>query len=108
MNSVPQSLQPVLWSTDVSHLDLTRDKRYIIHQILRLGDLFALRWLFHAYGKQEIVNTFIKEPAKEYPKRDYYFVKNILLSLDDRNLDDDAYVTTFSGPVRQRTKNSVA
>ncbi|OGG24075.1 hypothetical protein A3A79_02665 [Candidatus Gottesmanbacteria bacterium RIFCSPLOWO2_01_FULL_43_11b] len=107
MQAVPQFLKSILWSTDVNRLDLARDKQYIIHQVLRLGDFSALRWLFRTYGKQDIIHTFIHKPAKEYPRRDYYFVKNMLLSLNDRSLDEEAYVTTFFGPIRQRAQNSL-
>ena len=99
----PKSLQGILWSTDVDRLDLEKDKHYIIHQVLIYGDLSELSWLFDTYSKEEVVRVFLSGPAKLYPKEVYHFVKNYLLGLRNRDLDEQDYVTSFIGPVRQRT-----
>ncbi len=104
----PKRLQGLLWSTDVRSLDIEKDKRYIIHQLLRMGDFRDLTWLFRTYKKSDIIDTFISKPQREYPKKEFYFVKNMLLSLDDVPLNEYDYVTSFSGRIRQRTEGPLA
>lgn len=104
----PKSLQGILWSTDVNRLDLEKNKGYIIHQLLLYGDFNELRWLFHTYPKQTIVKVFLSHPAKLYPKGVFRFVKNYILGLQKVPLDEEDYVTSFFGPVRQRTANRLA
>ncbi|MBI5123337.1 hypothetical protein HZA75_05770 [Candidatus Roizmanbacteria bacterium] len=99
---IPKRLQPVLWSTDVSKLDLQKDKYYIIHQILIYGRMEEINWLFKNYSKKEIIEIFL-QPYKNYPRFIFYFVKNYLLGCQDRQLNEDAYVTSISGPVKPRT-----
>lgn len=105
--SVPKRLQAILWSADVNSLDLDRDKHYIIHQVLIYGTLKEIRWLFHTYSKSEVINVFLKRPAKLYPYKIYAFVKNYLLGLSHVILDSQDYVTSIFGPVRQRTTNRI-
>ena len=108
MKHPPKSLQGFLWSTNVNLLDLDRDKSYIIHQILLYGRFVELRWLLSTYSKQEILNTFIKKPIKMYPKDMYIFIKNHLLQLTHIHLNEDNYVTSISGPIRQRATGSIS
>ncbi|MBI5619900.1 hypothetical protein HY950_02985 [Candidatus Gottesmanbacteria bacterium] len=102
MTHPPKSLQPFLWSTAVNLLDLKRDKSYIIHQLLLYGTFKELRWLFTTYPKREIVDVFIHQPIRMYPRDMYVFVKNHLLSLFHVQLDEHKYVTSISGPVKPR------
>ena len=103
MDHPPKSLQPLLWSTDVNLLDIDRDKHYIIHQLLLYGTFKHLHWLLKAYSKKEIVDTFINHPVKMYPKSMFFYVKNYLLNLPHVSIDEQKYVTSISGPIRQRT-----
>lgn len=66
-----------------------------------------LQWLFQTYSKRVIVEIFIDQPIKMYPKFMYEFIKTYILSLDSVDLDEDKYVTSISGPVRQRAAGSV-
>lgn len=104
---IPKKLQAILWSTDVSHLDIKRDKGYIIHQILIYGTFEELQWLFSTYSKKEIVDVFINNPQKLYPKSMFYFVKNFILHLKDKNLSEGRYVTSISGKIIPRATRSV-
>lgn len=100
--NVPRKLQSVLWSTDVTKLDLQKDKYYIIHQVLIYGDFKELKWLFNNYLKTQVIKVFL-QPYKNYPKYIFYFVKNYILGLSNINLNEDDYVTSIYGPIRQRT-----
>jgi len=103
---VPKKLQGVLWSVNVSRLDLEKDKHYIIHQILIYGGFKEIKWLFKTYLRKEIVNVFL-EPYKNYPEKTFYFAKNYLLGLKNISLDNNDYVTSISGSVRPRTSGSL-
>lgn len=76
--SIPASLQGVLWSTDISRLDLVRDRTYIIHQTLSSGRFEDIIWLFKTYPKKVIVDIF-RAPYKAYRPSRFNFVKTILL-----------------------------
>lgn len=107
IKTIPKRLQPVLWSCDIKQLNLERDKAYIVHQILIYGTLDDIRWLLKTYSKKEIVDTFLKTPYKNYPKYVFYFVKNYLLKLKNKVLNENAYVTSIFGPVRQRAAGNI-
>ncbi|MFH0749756.1 MAG: hypothetical protein V1917_02455 [Candidatus Gottesmanbacteria bacterium] len=107
-NHPPAFLQPYLWSTNVQQINIQKDKWYIIHQLLYYGNIKELQWLFSTYSQKEIVDTFIKQPAKMYSSQAYLFVKNYLLSLSRIHLNKDDYVTSISGPVRQRASDHIS
>ena len=107
MTHPPNSLQGTLWSSDVNQLDLDKHKAYIIHQVLTFGNMDQLKWLFDTYPKREIVDTFVHQPMKMYPKHIYWFTKNHLLSLHHTQLDEQNYVTSLFGPTRPRAAAGV-
>ena len=107
VNKVPKRLQSILWSTDVHSLDLESDKNYIIHQVLIYGTLEEIRWLFNTYSKREIINVFLSKPNKIYPRAVFYFIKNFILGLKSRELQEEKYVTSISGPIRPRSTRGV-
>ncbi len=82
-HKVPQSLQGVLWSTNVRNLDLEKDKEYIIHHVLTYGNLEQIKWLSSVYSKSEIKEVFKKRPQKIYTPSSFNFVKNYLLSITE-------------------------
>ena len=89
---LPQYLQGILWSVDIKQLDLQKDQTYIINQILSLGTLKELRWLFHNYPTKTIRNTFLNHPIKDYADSRYHFVKSYLLGLKNQSLNHLRYV----------------
>lgn len=56
---IPSFVQPFLWSYDVSALDLSRDKKRIITNVLNFGTSEATDWLFDTYTKEDIKNCLI-------------------------------------------------
>lgn len=105
--AIPKKLQPILWSTDVRLLDKEKHKAYIINQVLIYGTLDEINWLFDAYSKKEVARVFLTKPSKQYPKVVYYFIKNFILSLKDKTLDEQDYVTSISGYTRPRATKSI-
>lgn len=81
VNSLPGFLKPLFWSTDFDRLDKNEDRFYIINQILSLGGLDELRWLFSNYGAAEIRQAFVERPAKIYRPAAFHFAKEILLEV---------------------------
>ncbi|MBU4312109.1 MAG: hypothetical protein KJ706_05265 [Candidatus Omnitrophica bacterium] len=53
-NRLPKFLQSVLWSYDLSEMDLKEDKDIIITQVLNYGDWKDLKWLYSVYSEDEI------------------------------------------------------
>lgn len=88
---IPTSLQPILWSADISKLDLQKDKYYIIHQIFAYGSILEMSWLLKNYSKSEIIETF-KQSFKDYRKQRFYFVKDYILELNNWHPNENYYV----------------
>lgn len=97
---IPKNLQGILWSVDVKDLDLGRSRSYIINQILSLGFLDELKWLFKNYTLATIKKVFIDESAKIYSFSSFNFCKNILLGLENKNLPLNKYVKTLPRDIR--------
>ena len=89
---IPSFLQPILWSCEIDHLDLKRDKPYIINQILSYGRMKDLHWLFKTYSLDTIVKVFLECPIKNYFPSRFHFVKNFILPLNNKKLDPRLYV----------------
>ena len=81
MAQIPTSLQTVLWSADVSHLDTEKDKEYIVHQILSHGTLEQFSWLLRTYPKSEIIHVFLTHPYKDYRNARFHLIKTHVLSI---------------------------
>lgn len=72
-NAVPNYIKPFLWSYDVSKIDLQRDKKRIITNVLNYGTKEATDWLFSVYNKDDVIET-IKNPfSGEWNKKSLYF-----------------------------------
>lgn len=95
MKKIPKSLKGVLWSADISKMDLERDKVYIIHQVLSYGSLSEIKWLLSAYGPRVVCEVFLKYPQKVYTKAGFAFIKNAVLDLGDAGIREDKYVQAF-------------
>src|SRR3989338_8947595 len=89
---IPARMQGILWSADVKKLDLKRDRVYIIHQVLVYGRMEQLQWLYSTYPREEIAETFIANPYKDYRNARFHFVKDTLLQLEDHKVNEKFYV----------------
>ncbi|PIY71861.1 hypothetical protein COY87_03960 [Candidatus Roizmanbacteria bacterium CG_4_10_14_0_8_um_filter_33_9] len=88
---LPKKLQSVLWSVNIDHLNLEKDKYYIIHQILSFGTLDEMSWLLSNYSKKKIIEVFMVS-FKDYFRPRFYFVKDALLGLKNWHPDERYYV----------------
>ncbi len=89
---IPRTFQPFLWSKNVGKMDRDRDKIYIVHQILSYGDFKELRQLFKIYDRKEVGEVFTKYPKKIYQPSVFYFVKNFVLDLRKKRVNENNYV----------------
>lgn len=92
---LPNQLQSVLWSINIDHLNLEKDKYYIIHQILSYGRLEDMLWLISTYPRKEIIDVF-KVSFKDYARSRFYFVKDAILGLKQWHPDERYYVKNIS------------
>lgn len=70
---IPEFLQPFLWSYDIQKLDLQRDKKRIITNILNFGTKKATDWLFETYSKEEILGCLQHPLQGEWNKKSLLF-----------------------------------
>lgn len=76
--TVPKTLQPFLWSYDIKKIDLGRDKRRIITNILNFGTTEAVKELFKIYEKKEIAETVANPMSGEWNDKSLNFWSLIL------------------------------
>ena len=70
---IPLFIQPFLWSYNVEKLDLSRDKKRIITNILNLGTTQATKWLFETYSKRDIKEALIYPLPGEWNRKSLNF-----------------------------------
>jgi len=63
LKKLPESFQRALWSYDIKKLDLRKDKKEIITQVLNYGDWQDIKNLFRLYSEEEIKKV-ISNPRK--------------------------------------------
>lgn len=94
---LPASLQSILWSADIKQLDLTKDKIYIINQILSYGGLKELRWLFSNYDTRLFFITLLgKYMLRLLPILLKYFPLLFLTELEANKARDSDVFTQFA------------
>ena len=91
----PPTVSQALWSADLTKLDLSKHKKYIVHQVLQFGDLQAIAWLFTVYGKKVVKDLFISQAEKVYTPRSFYFISKYVLGIIPDSLDHQLYVSTI-------------
>ena len=91
---IPKRLQAILWSKSVDKISLEDDRNYIVHQVLMYGDLKSIKWLFDAYSRNGVRDVFVRHPKKVYTAPAFNFVKNFVLGLGAKKLEENKYVKT--------------
>ena len=75
---IPQYVAPFLWSYDIEHIDLERDKKRIVINVLNLGTKEATEWLFSVYQKEEIQKIVAESLASEWSKKSLHYWRLVL------------------------------
>lgn len=70
---IPKFIQPFLWSYDINTLDIARDKRRIITQVLNFGTKKATDWLFETYTKEDMRDCLVNPLPGEWNKKSIAF-----------------------------------
>ncbi len=70
---IPEFVKPFLWSYDTDSLDLERDKKRIITNVLNLGTKRATDWLFSVYSKKDIAESVEHPLVGEWNKKSIHF-----------------------------------
>jgi len=70
---IPSFVQPFLWSYDTSVLDLARNKRRIITNVLNLGTKKATDWLFSVYTREDIRDCLLHPLSGEWNNKSLSF-----------------------------------
>ena len=68
-NTLPVMFKSILWSYNLSDMDLERHRKTIIVNTLHYGDLKHLRWLVRYYGKDTIRTVLSRVPETELKPR---------------------------------------
>jgi len=63
---IPEYFKPILWSYDMSHMDLRKAKRTIIIHAINYGDIKHWRWIMHYYGKDRVREVLETVPATSF------------------------------------------
>ena len=70
---LPKSFKPLLWSYDISRLDIEKDKKRIITNILNFGTDDAVEWLFATYTQLDIIEVLQDPLPGEWNKKSLCF-----------------------------------
>lgn len=104
---IPERLQAVLWSANIHHLDIERDKGYIVHQVFAYGRMEDILWLLQAYTRYNLRKVFTTIPYKDYDRARFYFIKDFILDLEAAHLDERLYVRDIPRNIGQRQTQGV-
>ena len=70
---IPEFVRPFLWSYDISKLDVDKDKKRIITNILNYGTKQATDWLFSVFSKTDILSAVQHPLAGEWNKKSLHY-----------------------------------
>ena len=75
---IPDFVKPFLWSYDVSKLDIEKDKKRIITNVLNHGTKEATDWLFSIFNINDITEVIENPIPGEWNKKSLNFWSFIL------------------------------
>jgi len=82
--TLPKNFKTLLWSYDISRLDVERDKNRIIINTINYGDLSHWRWLVEMYSAQEIKKIIETTPVSEFRPQALKLI-SLLLGISEHN-----------------------
>lgn len=65
----PEAVQACLWSYNIDKIDLRRDRREIITQVLNYGTWDAVKWLHEQYSDDEFREVLLHPPRGRWFKQ---------------------------------------
>jgi hypothetical protein len=68
-SSLPERLKPIFWSWDFDKIDIEKNKRTIIVQVLNYGKMRDWQWLTDTYGRDNLKATIVEMPTSEFSPR---------------------------------------
>lgn len=80
----PQSVKAVLWSYDLNAIEVQKDKKIIISQVLNFGSEEAIKWLFKQYSFEVVEQVANTIPLFQWNKKSLSMWK-IILSINPKN-----------------------
>ena len=80
----PQSVKAVLWSYDLNAIEVQKDKKIIISQVLNFGSEEAIKWLFKQYSFEVVEQVANTIPLFQWSKKSLSLWK-IILSINPKN-----------------------
>lgn len=72
-SDIPAEVRPFLWSYDIDSLDLERDKKRIITNVLNFGTKEATDWLFRTYSPDDIRDAVSRPFHGEWDRKSLSF-----------------------------------
>ena len=94
--SVPSSIQGLIWSKNNDMIDLEKDKSVIIHHTLRYGTVGDIAWLLQTYPKDTITSVFTTQPMTIYSPSSFNFIKRTVLNITQELPNEKRYIQSFS------------
>ncbi|PIV07985.1 hypothetical protein COW57_03245 [Candidatus Roizmanbacteria bacterium CG17_big_fil_post_rev_8_21_14_2_50_39_7] len=80
----PPSVKAVLWSYDLNALEVQKDKKIIISQVLNFGSEEAIKWLFKQYSFKDVEQIANIIPLFQWNKKSLSLWK-LVLSINPRS-----------------------
>lgn len=80
----PQSVKAVLWSYDLNTIEVQKDKKIIIFQVLNFGSEEAIKWLFKRYSFEVVEQVANTIPLFQWNKKSLSLWK-LILSINPKN-----------------------
>lgn len=74
MKTITKQLQPFFWETDVTKIDIEKNKLFIIERILELGDSEAVGWLFSNFTLSDIKKILKKSRRISKKSKNYWSI----------------------------------
>lgn len=68
-NLLPDYFKPILWSYNISKINLDKYKKFIIVNTINYGDLKHWRWILKYYGKSQIQEILANSYSTEFRPR---------------------------------------
>ncbi len=85
-SQIPAFLTPFLWSYDLSKMDIEKNKKRIITNVLNYGTKKATDWLFGFFGEKDIKETLENPLPGEWNKKSLNFW-SLILNVKARKLE---------------------